>query len=61
MVWYNPTTWFTPSTDDSTLPTTDPYAVDQAPVGMGGKRRKTRRGRKASRRRRGGKKSTRLA
>ena len=62
MVWYNPSTWFAPATaDDSTLPATDPYAVDQAPPAFGGKRRKTRRGRKGSRRSRVGKKSSRRA
>ncbi len=60
MVWYNPTTWFAPA-DDTALPTTDPYAVDQAPPALGGRRRKTRRGGKKSRKSRGGKRSSRHA
>ena len=58
MVWYNPATWFSASTDDTALPTTDPYAVDQAPPAFGGKRRRTRRGGKKSRHARSGSRLT---
>lgn len=60
MSWTDPTTWFSSSpTEETRTATAAPLPTASAPGPYGGRRRKTRRGRKSSRRSRSGRKSTR--
>lgn len=64
MSWTDPTTWFyskpsTPAASTGAAPAPLATPATTAPGPYGGRRRKTRRGRKSSRRSRSGRKSTR--
>ncbi len=64
MVWYNPSTWFSPATTDVApspyMSTTTESPAAATSFGYGGKKRKTtRKGKKTSKRSRTGKRSTR--
>ena len=66
MLWYNPTTWFSSTPlDETRASTSTPAPLGTYPPATtatgpyGGRRRKTRRGRKGSKKSRSGRKSTR--
>jgi hypothetical protein len=61
MVWYNPSTWFSQSTDVAPSPYMSETPAAATSFGYGGKKRKSTRkaGKKSSKRSRTGKRSTR--
>ncbi len=62
MVWYNPSSWFAPATEESVFeptPSAD-YSAQPQSFGYGGRKRKTvRKGKKVTKRKRTGKRATR--
>lgn len=50
MVWYNPLTWFSSSSEEPSVSSPEPYTPAVGGPYGGSKRRKTRRGRKGSKR-----------